>query len=118
RFSSPEFQGSLNMGWRMNGISAGVAVNYSRTYWATNNNFPWNFAGPGRPAGFEKIPANVTVNLNASYALPDSIIEGAQLQLNVNNLLDTPPPKFDNANGYSSGNPIGRLVTIGVRKKW
>lgn len=40
--------------------------------------------------------------------------------VDVNNLFDKAPPFYNANNGYDtfSGNPLGRLTTIGVRKRW
>ena len=43
-----------------------------------------------------------------------------QLFMDVNNVFDKAPPFYNNNNGYDqfSGNPIGRLIAVGARKKW
>jgi iron complex outermembrane receptor protein len=40
------------------------------------------------------------------------------VNLNINNILDTDPPFFNNSSGSQGGSAIGRMVTVGVRKKW
>ena len=61
------------------------------------------------------------VNFRSSYELGGSgLLEGVQLTLNVDNVFDTPPPvQIDVGGGHpASLNMLGRLVTVGVRKRW
>ena len=65
---------------------------------------------------------NLSVNYNLPsgiFGLPGAITDGTSVSMIVQNIADTAPPfNPTSANGYSIGNPIGRLVTIGLRKKF
>jgi iron complex outermembrane receptor protein len=63
----------------------------------------------------------MTFDVHASYSLPDSgVLSKAELNFDVSNLTDKQPPFFNVAQGYDGfgGNPIGRVYTIGLSKKW
>ena len=55
----------------------------------------------------------------ALLGLPVMATNGMSVSLNIDNIMDT-NPSFSptSANGYANGNPIGRLVTIGLKKKF
>ncbi|HEV2597842.1 TonB-dependent receptor domain-containing protein [Sphingopyxis sp.] len=60
-----------------------------------------------------------TVDLFFEYDLADTgILKDASLTLNVSNLFDTDPPVYYADNGYTNGGTFGRLVQIGIRKRF
>ena len=48
------------------------------------------------------------------------MFEGVQVYLDASNLLDEDPPFVNAPIGFDpfNANPIGRLLTVGVSKKW
>ena len=136
RYNSWELSFRSDVAWRLDAIYADLAVNFISPEGVTDGNFPYNLPGPNRgfpvgspsvytSAGVAHIGAQVTLDLNLNYilpkatlGLPDVVTNGTSVSLTVQNLLDTAPP-YDAAtqNGYlATSNPIGRLITVGVRK--
>jgi outer membrane receptor protein involved in Fe transport len=68
------------------------------------------------------VPANLYVDANFTYNLPDSIpfLSGTQAYVAGHNIFNESPPPYNVAAGYdaSDASPLGRLVEIGLRKKW
>jgi iron complex outermembrane receptor protein len=66
-----------------------------------------------------RISSFTTVDLFFSYALPDKgALKGTMLTLNVDNVFDRDPPYSDTLAGYANGSTLGRLVSVGLRKKF
>ena len=73
--------------------------------------------------GGDIVKSNTTFDLHLSYTLsPGDFLGGAtfagsEVYLDVQNVFDKDPVFFNAANGYDpfSGNPIGRVVTLGFR---
>ena len=72
------------------------------------------------------VPGFTEFSLSTNYALPSGFLgmpglvsDGMSVSVIVDNLLDTNPPFApSSANGYTNGNPLGRMFTIGVKKKF
>ncbi|HEX3753439.1 MAG TPA: TonB-dependent receptor [Rhizomicrobium sp.] len=132
-----QFEGRADVNWHMDPFNMDLAMNYTSAYWYLNTNYPFNLptaqSPDGYPAGgFERIGANVTFDLYATYDMPSNWLygwtEGTRLILSIHNIMDKNPPfhdsGFGNFNTYTTGydqynaSPIGRLVSIGLQKKW
>ncbi len=118
RYCTSELQGSMRLNWRYEAYTATLTFNYTHPYWAPNNTFPWSLPGPNRPAGFVKVGSLQTFDLNLGYTLPEEWISGTSVTMTVTNLLDMKPPFFDSAAGFTAGSQIGRIVSVGLVKKW
>jgi iron complex outermembrane recepter protein len=72
------------------------------------------------PYGQTYVKPYNTVNAFFNYTLRGSgMIDGTELSLSVNNILDTRPPVNTAVSlGYSAGSIIGRTVSLGVHKKF
>ena len=71
--------------------------------------------------GGDKVRSNTLFDLNLSYTLGEGgTLGGRQVFLDVTNAFDRKPAFYNSANGYDqySGNPIGRVITAGVRAKF
>ena len=73
----------------------------------------------------DKVGAFTTVNLFFKYEVPgDSmLLSDLELTLNVNNVFDQDPPIFQAAgantgSGYANGFTLGRMVQVGLSKKF
>ena len=65
------------------------------------------------------IGAFTPIDLFFSYSLPDTgALKGTMLTLNVDNVFDRDPPYADIQSGYTNGGTLGRLVSVGIRKKF
>ena len=122
RFPDIEFTGRATVNWHMDPFTVGLAFSFQHPYNIGVTTFPFNLPGPNRLANTEHISALQFIDLNIAYDLPGDMFggmaNGTQLSLNINNLFDTSPPYQDNSTGMASGSAIGRLVNIGLRKKW
>ena len=66
-----------------------------------------------------EVSAFDVVNLFFSYDMSGGgIRQGLQLTLNVNNVLDRDPPTLKAGVGYANGSSVGRLVQLGINKKF
>jgi outer membrane receptor protein involved in Fe transport len=72
------------------------------------------------------VSAQHYVELNVRYNLPNDsflgdALAGSQLYIDVSNLFDTAPAFYNNgSSGYDAaytGDPTGRVVTVGIRVK-
>ena len=136
RFNAADLRGRITLGWNMDGFNFGFGVNYVHPEHGTSTAFPFNLPGPGRgaligtigattftSAGITEVPALLNFDLNASYqipqglfGMPDVVTSGASVSLNVNNLLDT--GNIYGLGGTTSPGEIGRMISIGLKKKF
>lgn len=121
-FPSIQLQGRANIGWELGNLSFDGYVNYTGGY----RNYSGTTVAPivrddtNSPiGGGDRVRPNVTIDMHIAYTLPH-ILEKTQVFIDANNLFDRDPPFFNSNNGYDplAGNPIGRLITIGVRTKF
>ena len=98
-------------------FSASVFLNYIDKYEDTSTG--------------NEVDSNKTIDINFGYEFTsEGWLEGTRISLDVSNLLDEDPPFVDAAtinNGDGTGifgydrlnaNPMGRMVTISIRKTW
>jgi iron complex outermembrane receptor protein len=96
------------LGWVDEAWSAGAFINYTGAY--TNPNILT-----------QKVDPFVTVDLHASYSpRTEGWLAGTQLTLTVDNVLDEEPPLFLSSPGFDASNssPLGRVISLSVRKSW
>jgi hypothetical protein len=111
-------------------------MNYVHPEHGTSSTFPYNLPGPGRgamigsignevwtSAGITEIPALIRYDLRTSYVIPrglfgmpDVVTTGTSVSLNIDNLLDEYPILVGTTS--SGGGDIGRMITIGLRKRF
>ncbi|TPG21717.1 TonB-dependent receptor [Sphingomonas koreensis] len=124
-FPSIQDQGRFNVGVDAGNFSVEAFVNYTggfRNYGGSTVT-PVDRDAGGYPTGHggDKVRSYTTVDLHVGYRLPPFIAghddARPQLYIDVNNLLDQEPPFYNSAAGYTSfsGNPIGRIVSLGFR---
>jgi iron complex outermembrane receptor protein len=112
-----------NIGWSNGPWSADVFANYTGTYynWSGTTQTPLTRNAAGLPTGGgDKVKASTTIDLHIAYDIKgDGWLGDAQVYLDGNNIFDKEPVFYNNANGYDtfSGNPIGRLISVGFRAK-
>ena len=93
--------------WRNGGWAAGLAGNYTGPYWLIT------------PA--QRVKPFFTVDFNASWEPPLSgVLADTTLSLNVQNLFDEDPPVYLASPGFDTAraNPLGRLITISLGKRF
>jgi len=108
--------------WDFGNWSSGTTVNHTSGY-STRGSLD----AFGNPLPYSTIAAWTTFDLNFSYAPtaadPSSWLNGLRALLNITNLFDKRPPHVnDRAYGFgydpANANPIGRMVSLQIRKAW
>ncbi|MDH4124726.1 MAG: TonB-dependent receptor [Gammaproteobacteria bacterium] len=102
-FSSLEFLSNASVSWNRENVSAKLTWKYTNAYDVRND-----------PLQSEVDAYNI-FNLYVSY---DIDAWGTQLFLQGSNITDEDPPFFNTNGGYNSSesSPIGRVLTLGLRK--
>jgi iron complex outermembrane recepter protein len=127
-FPSLKYEGRYSLGWEKGPIEANVFVNHtgSYTYYGATPVNPRVLVGGLPSSGGDVVKAFVTVDTHLSYTLEDTgPFKSLQFYVDASNLLNATPP-FNNAYalngavGYdgTNANPIGRVVTLGIRTKF
>lgn len=129
-FSPIRYAARTNLGWSKGSTRADLYLNYVNSYYATDANAafangacPVNVTATG--LGCQTVKANLTVDAHANYEFTgDGFAKQLQVYLDASNLLDKKPP-FVNATDSITPNgalnvwasPIGRVISVGFRKK-
>jgi iron complex outermembrane receptor protein len=134
-FGAVQTQARLHFGWEMDAFGADLYDNFIGSYrnWGGNTGGAGTAAIPlvkradGAPlSGGDKVNAQHYFELNVRYNLPNDsflgdALAGTQLYVDVTNLFDSAPAFYENGgSGYDAsytGDPTGRVVTVGVRVK-
>jgi iron complex outermembrane receptor protein len=123
-FPSNKMAGRANIGWRRNALSADVFVNYAGSYLNWNGSAPFPLirnAAFSPIGGGQPIESYTTVDLHLGYNFAnEGLLEGTSVFLDANNVTDEDPPFVNAPLGFDgfNANPIGRVVTVGIGKKW
>jgi iron complex outermembrane receptor protein len=124
-FPSIKLESRVGVSWTSEfGLSANVFWNHTGSYrnWSGTTVTPIERNGAGLPTGGgDAVEAGDTFDFHAAYDFQgDGWQRELQVFVDLNNIFDTDPPFYNNNNGYDqfSGNPIGRLVAVGLRKRW
>jgi len=126
-FPSLKYEGRYSLSWSKGPVDASVFVNHTGGYtnYSGTTVTPRVFAN-GLPAGGgDAVKAFVTIDTHLAYTLKDTgPFKSVQLYVDASNLLNTAPPfmnayALNGAVGYDgiNANPIGRVVTVGIRTK-
>ena len=115
--TDPRLQFRTELEWSRNQLSAGIVENYIGNYNVT-----------GTDVGTYEIATYATTDVRVSYHIDESagfILGKTDLTLQADNVFDRNPPLLLGANGFNSGavgaphaNPIGRLVSLMLVKRW
>jgi iron complex outermembrane receptor protein len=121
-FSSLEWTGRLTAAWDLGPWSADVAFNYTNPYLNLNGNAPFTVTTVGNTVtGGQSVDAFQTVDLHVGYKFEtQGMLADTSVFADISNLFDEDPP-FSNQSGGYNGNdasPMGRVITVGISKKW
>jgi outer membrane receptor protein involved in Fe transport len=96
-----------------------------RNIGATAAHTPTADANGALVVGGDHVEANITFDVHGAYNFPDGMLAGDQIYLDVKNVFNRQPPFYNYAvpsNSYSTNgintfvsNPIGRLISAGIR---
>lgn len=130
-FPSIQFKNRANLGWQLGGFGADLFWNHTGGYrnWSNDSVAPIETDAVGNPiGGGDKVKANDTFDLNMRYNFEGGVVDGWQVYLDVQNLFDKDPPFYNgNTSGILGGawgyngfvsNPLGRIVSLGLRAKF
>jgi iron complex outermembrane receptor protein len=124
-FPSIKLETRVGVDWESTfGLSANVFWNRTGKYrnWSGNTVAPLVRNAGGVPTGGgDLVKAGNTFDLHVAYDFQgDGMTRDLQLFMDVNNVFDADPPFYNSNNGYDtfSGNPLGRLISVGIRKEW
>lgn len=105
-----EFRGRAGFNWSKDALNANVWLNYTNSY----------LAPTVTPA--HRVDSWTTVDLHIGYEplSAGGVLDGMVFSLDASNLLDSDPPYVNIATAYDPqyANALGRLVTLGVRKRF
>jgi iron complex outermembrane receptor protein len=124
-FPSIELDSRTGVDWASKfGVVADLFWNHTSSYhnWSGTTVTPITKNAAGVPTGGgDLVKANNTIDAHVAYNFTgDSYTKGLQVYLDVENLFDKAPPFYNTANGFDpfGGNPLGRLTSVGFRKRW
>jgi iron complex outermembrane recepter protein len=123
-FPSNDTAARLSVGWVRNAFSADLFVNYTGDYLNWNGSAPFPVirnAAFSPVGGGQPVDSYSTVDLHFGYNFGDSgPMAGASLFFDARDLFDEEPPFVNTPLGFDgfNANPIGRVVTVGITKKW
>lgn len=128
-FPSIQFKNRANVGWDMGPFSADLFWNHVGSYknWSNTSVIPVTTDARGNPTGGgDKVKAQNIYDFHASWDFGEvGPLSESQVYIDIQNIFDTDPPFFNGNtsgilggawgfNGFTS-NPIGRLVSVGLR---
>jgi outer membrane receptor protein involved in Fe transport len=85
-------------------------------------NYTDSYIDPSSNVGLYDVGSFTTVDLRAGYRFEEAgLLSDTEFTLMANNLFDRDPPFDVAAGGYNANrpfNPLGRLLSVSVRKSW
>jgi iron complex outermembrane recepter protein len=123
-FPSNKTAARLDLGWKQNGISVDWITNYAGSYLNWNGSAPYPLvrdAAFSPIGGGQPVSAWTTFDLRLAYDFGKSgPMSNAVASVTAVNIANKEPPFFNAAIGYDTfnANPIGRIIFLGITKKW
>jgi iron complex outermembrane receptor protein len=127
-FPSLKYEGRYSVAWEYKGFDADIFVNHTGGYtnWGGSPVTPRVNTNGVPTGGGDLVKAFVTVDTHFAYTVKDSgPFKSLQVYVDASNLFNKAPPflntyALNGAVGYDgvNANPIGRVVTLGVRTKF
>lgn len=125
-FPSIQFEMRSGATWTSNyGLAVNLAWSHTGSYknWGASPLNPITKSAQGIPTGGgDTVAANDTFDGHVAYDFQNKAgwASGLQVYVDVQNMFDKAPPFYNVAAGYDNfaANPIGRVVSVGARKKF
>jgi hypothetical protein len=125
-FGAVQTQARLNVGWEYNAFGIDLFDNFVGSYrnWSASTVTPLVTRSDGAPlSGGDRVSAQHYFEVNFRYTLGESLLGntlgGSQVFVDVSNLFDETPAFYNGNTGFDglTGDPTGRVVTVGIRAK-
>jgi iron complex outermembrane receptor protein len=123
-FPSIARQARLNAGWDMGDYSLELYLNNVGGYknWGSGTINPVVLDANGNASGGgDYVHSWTTIDLHASWDFShEGLLGNSQVYIDVNNVFNEAPPFFNSSNGYDAfgSNPLGRVMSLGIRTRW
>jgi iron complex outermembrane recepter protein len=127
-FPSLKYEGRYSLGWEKGPVDVNIFVNHTGayTFYGASPVKPRVLVGGLPSGGGDHINRFLTVDTHLAYTLKDSgPFKSLQFYVDASNLFDKEPPFYNayalnGAVGYDgiNANPIGRVISLGVRTKF
>lgn len=127
-FPSLKYEGRYSLQWENGPFEANVFVNHTGgyTFYGATPVNPRVFTAGLPTSGGDQVGSFVTVDAHVGFTLEDfGPLKSAQVFVDATNLLDQEPPfvntyALNGAIGYdgTNTNPLGRVVTLGLRTEF
>jgi iron complex outermembrane receptor protein len=126
-FGAVQTQARFNLGWERGDLAVDFFDTYIGSYynWSATTVTPLVTRADSAPiGGGDKVKSQNIFDLNIRYTFNNGIfgdnLRGSSVFLNIDNITDEPPAFYNGASGYDNftGNPIGRVFTMGLRAKF
>ncbi len=113
----------VSFGWNMDEYEADLFINYTGSYrnWSANTVNPILRNAASAPiGGGDAVSSYATVDMHLAYDFTTGILGDSQVSIDGTNILSSHPPFYNSTNGYDNyeANPLGRVISIGLRTKW
>ena len=123
-FPSIARQVRMSAGWAKDDFAADIFVNNIGGYknWGGGTINPLILDANGNVSGGgDTVHSWTTVDVHASWDFShEGLLGDSQVYIDINNIGNESPPFFNNANGYDTfgSNPLGRVMSVGIRSRW
>ncbi len=124
---SLKYEGRYSVAWEYKGFNADIFVNHTGGYTNWGNPVTARVNTNGVPTGGgDLVKPFITIDMHLAYTIKDSgPFKSLQVYADASNLFNKAPPFYNayalnGAVGYDgvNANPIGRVLTLGVRTKF
>jgi iron complex outermembrane receptor protein len=119
-FPAVQLQSRANLGWEMDDLEIDLFANYTGGYrnWSSNSVAPVLTDANGLPvSGGDVVHSNLTFDAHVAYNFTSDILGGDQVYVDVKNMFSRRPPFYNQSQGYDYfvANPLGRVISLGLR---
>ncbi|HEX3756547.1 MAG TPA: TonB-dependent receptor [Rhizomicrobium sp.] len=120
-FPSVQTQSRTDLGWAFGDVNFDWYINFTSAYrnWNGSSLNPITFDGNNNPAGGgDHVHANITSDFHIAYDF-QSAFGDDEISLSARNAFNQRPPFVNSSGGWDTwvANPLGRILTVGLKAK-